>query len=199
MDKLIILAMIGALIGWMTNVVAIKLMFRPINPIRLLKGRIIIQGVIPKRKLEISKSIGDTVEEELLSIEEIVDKIISDMDKNEMIEMIQKKVTTLVNSKMPTMLPSMFKSMILQNIDQVIEENGDQIIVELGETLTHKAVKSIDISKMVEDRINSYDFEKIEYMVLKIAQKELKHIELLGGVIGFVIGLIQGILILFLI
>jgi uncharacterized membrane protein YheB (UPF0754 family) len=49
---------------------------------------------------------------------------------------------------------------------------------------------------MVEDKINSLDIAELEGMILDIASRELKHIELLGGVLGFLIGIIQGLLLL---
>ena len=195
--KLLILAVIGALIGWMTNVIAIKLMFRPINPIGIKGTPFVLQGLIPKRKADIAKSIGEVINDELISMEAIVDKVIEDMDKKAVVDMIKTKILSITNEKMPSLVPSMFKGMILQNIESMIEENGESIVVELGEQLSHKAIDSIDISKMVEDQINAYDFEKIEQMTLKIAKNELKHIEILGGVIGFFIGLIQGLFVLY--
>ena len=98
----------------------------------------------------------------------------------------------------PSMIPSMFKGMILQTVENMILENGEEMVQELGEQLSHKAIAAINISEMVELRINTYNFVKIEEMVLKIAKKELKHIEILGGVIGFAIGLLQGGIVLFL-
>ncbi|MBE0449228.1 MAG: DUF445 family protein [Clostridia bacterium] len=198
MDRLLLLAVVGALIGWSTNVVAIKLMFRPLEPIRIPLTRFSIQGLIPKRKNEIAKSIGDVISEELLSIEQIMDEFLLDMDKKQIIEQIKEKVNQIANEKMPAVIPSMFKGLIIQNIDKMIDESGDDLVVEMGEKLTHKAIESIDISKMVEDKINGYNFEKIEELTLRIAKKELKHIEWLGGVIGFFIGLIQGVIILYL-
>ncbi|HSN65415.1 MAG TPA: DUF445 family protein [Fusibacter sp.] len=197
MGKLIFLALVGALIGWLTNVIAIKLLFRPINPMGIKGTPFMIQGLIPKRKGEIAKSIGDVISEELVSMEVIVDQIIEDMDKKQIVEIIKEKIVIVANEKMPSLIPSMFKGMIIQNIESMIDENGEQIVTELGEKLSHKAIEAIDISKMVEDQINAFDFVKIEQMTLKIASTELKHIEVLGGVLGFIIGLLQGVLVLY--
>lgn len=197
MPKLMLLALIGALIGWMTNVIAIKLMFRPIQPIGLKGTPFVLQGLIPKRKSDIAKSIGDVVSQELITMERIVDKVIADMDKRQIVDMIKAKVIAVAEEKMPAMIPSMFRGLLLQNIDKIIEENGEQLVVEMGEQLSHKAIESIDLSKMVEDQINAFDFEKIEEMTLKIAKTELKHIEVLGGIIGFFIGLLQGLIVLY--
>ncbi len=197
MLKLMILAIIGALIGWLTNVIAIKLMFRPIQPVRIWGTPFVLQGLIPKRKDEIAKSIGDVINEELISMEVIVDKVIADMDKKQIVEMIKVKIVSIAGEKMPSIIPSIFKGAIIQNIENMIEENGEALVLEMGEKLSHMAIESIDISKMVEDQIIAYDFGKIEEMILKIAKNELKHIEVLGGVLGFAIGLLQGIVVLF--
>lgn len=198
MLKLLILACVGALIGWMTNVIAIKLLFRPVEPIRILGNKIMLQGLIPKRKSEIAKTIGDVIAEELVSMEQIVDQLIVDMDKVKIVLEIKRKVVEVADEKMPSMIPSMFKGLILQNIEKIIDENGDEIVVEMAEKLSHQAIKSVNISKMVENKIMGYDFLQIENLTLRIAKKELKHIEWLGGVIGFLIGLIQGMAVLYL-
>ncbi|MEE9543020.1 MAG: DUF445 family protein, partial [Thermodesulfobacteriota bacterium] len=56
---------IGAAIGWFTNFVAIKLLFRPHEPISIMGFS--IQGLIPKRRRQIARSMADTIESELLS------------------------------------------------------------------------------------------------------------------------------------
>ena len=196
LKMLLLLAIIGAVIGWMTNVIAIKLLFRPFNPIKIPILPITIHGLIPKRKKDIAKSIGEVVADELVSMEEIVDKLIEGIDREVVLTLIKTKVITLANEKMPSMIPSMFKGVIISNIESIIDENGEAMMIELTEKLTHKAIEAIDIKEIVEDRINAYDFEKIEEMTLKIAQNELKHIEILGGVIGFVIGIFQGLIVM---
>jgi len=55
--KIGILSIIGASIGYITNVIAIKLLFRPVEPVNIISFK--IQGVIPKRQNELSKSIGE--------------------------------------------------------------------------------------------------------------------------------------------
>ena len=196
MMKIGILAIVGALIGWMTNVIAIKLMFRPIHPVGIKGTPFVFQGLIPKRKADIARSIGEVISEELISMDAIIDRVIEDMDKASIIQTIKMKVTSIAEEKMPSLIPSMFKGMIIQSIEKIIDENGEQIIVEMGEKLSHHAINAIDISKMVEEKIIAYDFEKIEEMILKISKNELKHIEILGGVLGFLIGVVQGVIVI---
>ncbi len=193
--QFLLLASIGALIGWMTNVIAIKLLFKPINPIKIPLLGFTFQGLIPKRRAEIAKQIGETVERELLSIEEIMDTLIERTDKTEVIQLMQTYIVKIVSEKMPAMVPGMFKGMIVNYIGEVIAEEGESILTELTEKVIHHATEKINISQMVEDKINAFPLEELERLTLEIAKKELKHIEYLGGLIGFFIGTIQWLLI----
>lgn len=196
MLKIILLAIIGALIGWVTNKVAIKLLFRPLHPINIPLLNFEIHGLIPKRKNEIAKAVGETVEVELLSLDDLLDKFRKDMDIESIKNTLRIKIKQVVKEKLPSIIPTTFKNMILTYIDDFIDSNGEDFINELTDDLISKTKDSISISSLVEEKINSYDMLKIENIVLSIADKELKHIEILGGVLGLIIGLVQGVLVI---
>ncbi|MBV1757535.1 MAG: DUF445 family protein [Dethiosulfatibacter sp.] len=73
--KILILAVIGSAIGYITNVLAIKMLFRPYNEIRIPILGFKIQGVIPKRQADIAVSIGETVETELIDLDDIIGQL----------------------------------------------------------------------------------------------------------------------------
>ncbi len=196
--KLLILAAIGGIIGWITNILAIKLLFRPFDPINIPIINFKIQGLIPKRKAEIAKSIGETVETELLSIEEIIDKLIQNNNKEEILLILKEKITEIVAEHLPSIVPSSFKGMIVSYIDDIIDKEGEALIEEFIEKMVDKGTSNIELSKMVEDKINQFEMEELERIVVSIAKTELRHIEILGGILGFIIGIFQGIIILFL-
>jgi len=194
--KLLFLSVVGAVIGWLTNVFAIKLIFRPLNPIRIPVINMKIQGLIPKRKQEIAKSIGHTVETELVSVEEIIDKLIKDENKDQILLEIKTKIKNIVEHKLPSLIPTAFKNMIVSYVDEIIEKEGESLMNELTEKLIHKATSEVKIAEIIEEKINAFELEKLEQIILNIARTELKHIEVLGGLIGFVIGFVQGMIIL---
>ena len=52
---ILLLTIVGGVIGWITNILAIKLMFRPINSIKISLLNIEILGLIPKRKKKLQR------------------------------------------------------------------------------------------------------------------------------------------------
>ena len=74
MFEVMFLAVVGGIIGWITNLLAIKMIFRPLKPIKIPLINYELVGLIPKRRREIAASIGEVIETELLSTKEILEK-----------------------------------------------------------------------------------------------------------------------------
>lgn len=194
--RVLFMMAVGGVIGYITNVVAIKMLFRPLNPFRIPLIGIEIQGLIPKRKAEIAVSIGETVEKELISVEELIDKLIEDVDKTAMIAMAKERIVEMADQNMPPMIPSMFKGAILKYVADAVDQNGESVMNELSEKLVHQATEKIKIADMVAEKINAFDLMQLEEIIFAISKQELKHIEVLGGVLGLLIGLVQGIIVI---
>lgn len=194
--RILILAIIGGLIGYITNVIAIKLIFRPINPIKIPILNIEIIGMIPKRKSEIAKNIGEIISEQFLSIDEIIDNMITKEDKENITNYIKLKVKIILNEKM-TLIPSTIKSLVQNYVSEIIEDEIRNSIDELCEEIIIKANNRINIKEMVETKINELDLYELENIILTIVKKELRHIEVLGFILGFLIGIIQGVVTIF--
>lgn len=192
--KLVLLAVMGAFIGWMTNVFAIKLLFRPLVPMNILGFK--LQGLIPKRQADIAESIGETVEKELVSVEEIIDKMIEQTDKEGIIEEIRNKILTIVDNKMPVLIPPTMRNMIMTYVNEAIDENAETMMNEMSEKLIHHAAEKVSISLLIQEKVMEFPLEKLERLIMDIAKKELKHIEYLGGLVGFLIGILQGLVVL---
>lgn len=192
-----IMALIGAVIGWSTNLLAIKMIFRPLYPLKIPIIGWRLQGIIPKRRDEIAKNIGKMVEEELISIEDIIELIKREENKEAILFNIKRNVNKIVDEKMPSIVPSFIRKNIFDYVSRSIDEEADRFLDSAIQDILEDSGPSISISKMVEDKINSFDLFTLEDMILSIASKELKHIEVLGGVLGLVIGIVQGMLMLF--
>lgn len=194
--KLAILTIVGGIIGWVTNVLAIKMLFRPIKPITIPLTNIKIQGLIPRRRTEIAKSIGEAVESELIQINDIIEKLVTSENKTEVIHSIKRRVLMAVDLKIPSLIPSAIKLKLLEYIGEQIDVEAEGILERTIDDITQKAVDKIKIGEMVAEKIDEFELEKVEEMILKISSNELKHIEILGGVLGAIIGLIQGIIVI---
>lgn len=69
---------VGGVIGYITNGIAIKMLFRPLKPLYLLGKPIpFTQGIIPKERERIARSIGEVVARELINQTTLKDSLLS--------------------------------------------------------------------------------------------------------------------------
>lgn len=200
MDKLItilILTVVGGLIGWITNILAIKLLFRPITPIKIPVLNFEILGLIPKRKKEIAANIGEVISNELLSIDDILEQALNNSNGENFNSYIIEKIKAIINEKL-NIIPMPFRMMAAPYIDEILNKEVPSALSEITADLLIKAKENVNIQAIVEEKINELDLEKLEDIIIKVAKKELKHIEILGLVLGSIIGVLQGILVIFL-
>lgn len=187
--EIIIFILIGGLIGWMTNKLAIKMLFRPINPHKILG--INIQGVFPRRKDQIAKSLADIIEKELLSKDVIMENLLSE----EKVESMKDKLKTTLIDKLSKAIPpaiAMFlggdaKGMIGQYIDKY----GDQLFDEMLDEFQHASFDHLDIYGIVKNRIDELDFVEFEKIIFGLMNKELRFVEIIGLFLGGFIGAVQ--------
>ncbi|MCS5422593.1 MULTISPECIES: DUF445 domain-containing protein [Psychrilyobacter] len=190
--KASLMIVIGALIGWITNYFAIKMLFRPLKEINILGFR--VQGLIPKRKMEMAESIADTIQEELISMKDITANI-GDIELGEEIDLIvdrivEDKLEKQVLAKIPMASLFITDSMILKikgHIKDAIDENKDEFFT----VLIQKMEDSVDMKNIIIEKIENFELDELEKMVYRIANNELKHIEVIGAILGAVIGGIQ--------
>lgn len=194
--RILFMAIIGGFIGYLTNVLAIKMLFKPYEAIKIPIINFEIRGLIPKRKEELAKNVAETVKRELLNEDDIFNGIIKEEDKKEISEYINTKIKDIISEK-AMFLPSSILLRISDYISDIIDKEVDSTVDELEVKFIEKAKERVDIEKIIEERINDFDIEYLEEMTVRIAKKELKHIEVLGLFLGFMIGIVQGIITLF--
>lgn len=97
---IIMLILIGAVIGGGTNVIAIRMLFRPYKPKYIGSFRLpFTPGLIPKRRGEIAESLGRTVEDHLVTPEGIQEKLKDGLLLKEIEERLSRAINELLQDE----------------------------------------------------------------------------------------------------
>ncbi|GAA0328446.1 DUF445 family protein [Bacillus carboniphilus] len=97
---ILFLGSIGAVIGGITNFLAIKMLFRPYNPIYIGKFKLpFTPGLIPKRRDELAQQLGKLVVEHLITKERLENRLLTGSFKEEMTELVQQEAKKLLVSE----------------------------------------------------------------------------------------------------
>lgn len=194
----LLLPLVGALIGYITNVIAIRMLFRPRRPLRVPGTTWVIQGVVPMRQSDLAKAIGETVERDLLPIDTLVDKLDIAGYKEQIVATIVDHAGRRVRESLPHFIPSPLQDSIIGFVrDLATRETGamlDSVTIKLRDQMRN----DVHVGEMVEQKIKELDLTALEQLILNVSHQELRHIEVLGAVLGWLIGAGQVLLLMLL-
>ena len=122
----------------------------------------------------IKEKISTTVEN---GIESQGEELILEIIHNESSELLQLTLNELYND---------YKDKI-----PLLEEKILSIYHSFIENSLSKVLKAVNLSQVVEDRINGFDTLELEKILLGIMKKELNAIVWLGGLLGLIMGLVM--------
>lgn len=174
----VITPVISASIGYITNKLAIKMMFRP------KKNYFGIQGLIIKRKVDLAKAISELFFEKLLASK--IDATQTDLIGN-MAGMMARNLTQALAK------------------DLAIPEDSDAFL-EIYKHLLSELKKLCDgnmadkdlaasLQKSLTSAIIAIPDSEIESLINNISAKEFRAIEIIGAALGFIIGLVNVLLV----
>jgi len=105
---LILIPFISAFIGWFTNWIAIKMLFHPKEPKKILG--ITFHGIFPKRQVQFAEKLGIMVSKELISFAEIEGKITDPKNIEKMMPIVEAKIDEFLRTRLSDAFPiiSMF-------------------------------------------------------------------------------------------
>lgn len=192
MYQLILIPIISAFIGYFTNVLAIRLLFWPREPVNL--GFYKMQGLLPKRQSQIATSLGELVEEQLLSVEDLFDQFEGPEIQDKLINQISQLMRARIADVLPRIIPGRFTQMIADAMDRLLRQEAPGLMTKLMQSGKDYLTNEIKVSQMVEEKVNDYDLKELEDMIKGVSIEELTFIEILGGVVGFIIGIVQVII-----
>ena len=179
----------GGVIGWFTNHLAVRMLFRPREARRVLG--VTFQGLIPRRRAELAAHVADAVESEFLSHEDI-ESVLRDPGYQEAFgQRIEKAIHEALLEKFAAW-PRVLRAVIGQGLVDRVAAGATQEVTQRLPHLIEGAIaemeERLDIRELIAAKINAFDLDRLEEIVLRIASTELRFIEVLGGVVGAVVG-----------
>ncbi len=187
-----LLPIIAALIGWITNYLAIKMLFHPHQPKKILG--LTFQGVFPKRQAQIAEKLGDLVANELFSMKDVAQKIEDLSTQPEALEEVGKRIEQTIRGKLISAFPmlSMFLSdEMIEKVTSLFKGELEDFLRVSAQGLAVKMEESVDIQALVREKVQAFSSNKIEELLLGFMEQEFRFIEKIGAVLGFLIGCIQ--------
>ncbi len=192
---LILIPVISAFIGWFTNWIAIKMLFHPKVPVKVLG--ITFHGIFPKRQKQFAEKLGKLVSQELLSFSDIEKKISNPDNIEKLMPYVETHIDHFLRVKLAEEMPmiSLFiGDKTINQMKSVFIKELQTLFPSIMENYMGQLEKDLDLEKIVVDKVSGFSSDKLEEILQAIMSKEFRFVEIIGGVLGFVIGLLQVLL-----
>ena len=142
----------------------------------------------------VAEKLGKLVSEELLSFGDIEEKITNPENIQKLMPLIEGHIDHFLRVKLAQQMPMI--SMFIG--DKTINELKTVFIAELEELFPiimknymTSLQKDLDLEKIVVQKVAGFSSDKMEQVLNSIMAKEFRFVEIIGGVLGFLIGLLQ--------
>jgi uncharacterized membrane protein YheB (UPF0754 family) len=175
------------------------MLFHPKEPVRFLG--MTFQGIFPKRQAQFGEKLGKLVSSEFLSLQDIEDRIADPRNLERILPIVDQHIDGFLKEKLPKTFPmlSMFVGdKTIATLKTAFMEELQALFPVLMQQYVKALEKELDLQYIVEEKVRQFSSDKLEDMLYQIMAKEFRFVEILGGVLGFLIGCIQVLITLFL-
>ena len=196
---LLIIPLISAFIGWATTWMAIKMLFHPRKPKKILW--VSFHGIFPKRQQQFAEKLGKLVKT-VFSFDDIEQKIGDPDNLKGIIPVIETHVDDFLRNRLSAEMPviSMFIG------DKTITKLKTALMKEI-ETLFPIVMKQfagnlrteLDLEQIVIKKVSAISSEELERILQGTMSKEFRLVKITGAIIGLIIGVIQVVITIFMV
>ena len=166
--RLVISGILGGLIGYFTNFIALRMLF---YPRKRIAG---FQGLLPRYKKSFADKFADFVIQ-FINYEEIIEELV---DKHAFINYVDEKNWGFVRSSIGYLITSEIEHWL----------NSETVRRHLAKNLIEMTPKA---KALLVRKIVSTNIDDLNKLILNNTTQEFKFIQRIGGVLGFVIGALE--------
>jgi len=168
------------------------MLFHPREPKKILG--LTIQGIFPKRQTTLAANLGKLVSDEFLSFTDIEEKISNPSNLKKIMPMIDTHIEDFLRKKLPDEMPviSMFiGDKTINKMKTVFMHEIEDLFPKVMKQFASNMKSELDLEHIVYTKVSAFSSDKLEKILYQIMSKEFRFVEILGGIIGFMIGLLQ--------
>ncbi|WP_037354695.1 DUF445 domain-containing protein [Amycolatopsis orientalis] len=193
----LVLPIFGGAIGLFTDWLAIKMIFLPREPVRL--GRVVLQGKFQRRRAEVARQYGELVANEVLTVPNLLDALLRGPKSDRLVAMVERAVGHAVDAQVSAAKPVVALAVGTQRLQEMKHAAAQRALAEMPLTARYAEgylTEAMDVAKMVEQRMLALTPLEFEGLLRPAFRQDEWKLIAVGGVIGFLVGELQVLLML---
>ncbi len=187
---ILVIPFIAALVGWFTNVVAVKMTLHPYDFVGVRPFG--WQGAIPAAAEKLTTDLMKLIKGRLLNMDDVFDGLAEELGP-ELDSMAEKAAAAVIRELSTNIAPEKWASAhpeLQKYITEVVEREVRKVIEELISKIGADIGSILDIEEVMLDAVRE-DSGLMSRVLLEIAGPEFDFLERSGAYFGFAFGLVQ--------
>jgi uncharacterized membrane protein YheB (UPF0754 family) len=183
----------GIIVGYLTNYLAINMIFRPLQPVRFF-GLFTYQGLFLKRQNEVSREYSKIVAKKILTPKNILEDILKGKASQEVTSMIEKSVMDQIDNLTFLAKPVIYSTGQNEKFNLLKKELSDQMVVSVlncMDEIEPFLEEALDLEKTMGDRMSELSPLEFETVLRSAFQEDELLLILVGALLGALVGLGQ--------
>lgn len=182
----------GFLVGWLTNWLALKLIFTPLRPINICGYK--LQGIFLKRQAEVAATYARVIITEILHVEAIWQAILNGPLSKNFDAMLRAHTLAFTDKLVAELQPI---AVVAMGYDQFAEMKEDlaQKVVERLPTIIDRSYeytqKALDMENTLRTKMEALSPEDFEGVLHPAFEEDEIELIALGGALGLAVGFLQ--------
>nr|WP_219632978.1 DUF445 domain-containing protein [Haloechinothrix aidingensis] len=188
----------GFVIGWVTDWLALKMIFLPREP-RTFLGVYRWQGVFQKRRHQVAADYGDMIASRIITVPNILETILRGPKSDRLFDMIQREVQRTVDGQAGAVKPVVAFGVGTRRFQDMKRAAAAKAMDRLPETVHHAedyAVGALDVRNTIVERMRGLGPMQFEALLRPAFRQDEWKLIMVGAVIGGLVGELQVLLML---
>lgn len=193
--KILAIPFIAGAVGYLTNVLALRMTFYPLEYVGFKRMGLGWQGIIPSKASKMAEKSVDMMTSKLVKVEEVFSRMDPMRVAEEMGPSMQRLTHDIIEETMKEEVPLLWENaptLLKRRIYQRAAEDLPEIIEHLLREVKNEITDLFDLKGMV---VNALEQDKVllNHIFQKVGEDEFKFIERSGFYFGFAFGLVQAV------
>lgn len=192
-----VLPVIGLVVGALTNWLALKMIFSPVEPVRLCGGCCTLHGLFLRRQKEVAAEYGRTVATSVLTMRQILAGFFAGPAAGQLQELVQAHISQATDRL--TEFNPRLRRLVDMTVGQELfgrmkGEFNARLVAEMPATLVcieEYADRTLDLENTLCQRMRALPPRQFERLLHPVFEEDEWKLVLLGGVLGVAIGILQ--------
>jgi uncharacterized membrane protein YheB (UPF0754 family) len=182
----------GLIVGYLTNWLALKLIFNPVKPKRFLGMR--FQGLFIQRQKEVSKGYAKIIAENIMTMPKIFDSIFYGPASDKLVKIIEKHVNEGIDNSAGYTSALLRLTSGSESYDRVKQIACKRLLEEIPEHIHlafDYAKQALDIEHTLNDKMSELPPEDFVGFLRPVFQEDEWKLIVVGAILGMIAGFIQ--------